>query len=109
MASLKYKVHYNLHLFKLSINKPEIKIMTEVTLDIRQWGNNLGVRLPAAIAQEAGLKRDQRVKLSVVNKTIVISPAETTLSLEERLNCFDPQKHGGEIMQTVQTIGAEHW
>jgi antitoxin MazE len=34
--------------------------MTEVTLDIRQWGNNLGVRLPSAIAQEAGLKRNQR-------------------------------------------------
>ena len=45
--------------------------MTEVTLDIRQWGNNLGVRLPSAIAQEAGLKRDQRVKLSVVNKTML--------------------------------------
>jgi antitoxin MazE len=84
--------------------------MTEVTLDIRQWGNNLGVRLPSAIAQEAGLKRDQRVKLSVVNKTIVISPVETTLSLEERLACFDPEKHsGGELMQTTQTMGAEQW
>ncbi len=83
--------------------------MTEVTLDIRQWGNNLGVRLPAAIAQEAGLKRDQRVKLSVVNKTIVISPVESILSLEQRLACFDPQKHGGEVMQTMQNIGAEQW
>jgi antitoxin MazE len=83
--------------------------MTEVTLDIRQWGNNLGVRLPSAIAQEAGLKRDQRVKLSVVNKTIVISPVEITLSLEERLACFDPKKHGGEIMQTSQNIGSEQW
>ena len=83
--------------------------MTEVTLDIRQWGNNLGVRLPASIAQEAGLKRDQRVKLSVVDKTVIITPAETTLSLEQRLANFDPQKHGGEIMQTTQSMGAEKW
>jgi antitoxin MazE len=44
-----------------------------------------------------------------VNKTIVISPVEITLSLEERLACFDPQKHGGEIMQTSQNIGSEQW
>ena len=83
--------------------------MIEVTLDIKQWGNNLGVRLPSSIAQEAGLKCDQRVKLSVVDKTVIITPAETTMSLEQRLACFDPQKHGGEIMQTTQTIGAEQW
>ena len=27
--------------------------MAEVVLDIKQWGNNLGVRLPAVIAREA--------------------------------------------------------
>jgi antitoxin MazE len=70
--------------------------MTETTLDIRQWGNNLCVRLPASIAQEAGLKSDQSVKLSVVNKIVIITPAETTMSLEQRLDSFDHQKHGGE-------------
>ncbi len=83
--------------------------MTEVTLDIKQWGNNLGVRLPASIAQEAGLKRNQRVRLSVIDKTVVITPAEITMSLEQRLACFDPIKHGGEVMQTTQSVGAEQW
>lgn len=32
--------------------------MTEVTLDIKKWGNSLGVRLPAAIAREANLHSD---------------------------------------------------
>jgi antitoxin MazE len=27
--------------------------MVEAVLDIKQWGNNLGVRLPAAVAQKA--------------------------------------------------------
>ncbi len=38
--------------------------MTEVILDIKAWGNNLGVRLPASIAREAHLIVDRRVRLS---------------------------------------------
>lgn len=83
--------------------------MVEAILDIKQWGNNLGVRLPVSIAQEAGLKRDQRVKLSVIDKTVVITAVGTMMSLEQRLACFDPEKHGGEIMQTTQNLGAEQW
>lgn len=33
-------------------------VVTEAILDIRRWGNNLGVRLPAAIAREAHLRAD---------------------------------------------------
>jgi antitoxin MazE len=36
-----------------------------VILDIKQWGNNLGVRLPTANAREAHVYTDQRVKLTV--------------------------------------------
>ncbi len=48
--------------------------MTEVVLDIKQWGNNLGVRLPAAIAREAHLHAHQRVRLSVADGHIIITP-----------------------------------
>jgi antitoxin MazE len=84
--------------------------MSEVMLDIKQWGNNLGVRLPLAIAREARLQAHQRVKIEVINEQIVISPViEKALSLEERLALFDPQKHGGEVMTTTQRLGAEQW
>jgi antitoxin MazE len=33
--------------------------------DIRRWGNSLGVRLPAAIAREAGLRDSLTVELKV--------------------------------------------
>ena len=84
--------------------------MIEVTLDIKQWGNNLGVRLPAAIAREAHLHVDQRVRISVENDQVVIRPVnDAPLSLEQRLACFDPARHGGEIMTASETIGAERW
>ncbi|MEQ1531075.1 MAG: AbrB/MazE/SpoVT family DNA-binding domain-containing protein [Methylococcaceae bacterium] len=83
---------------------------TEAILDIKQWGNNLGVRLPAAIAREAHLQLNQRVRISVEGDHVVITPInEAPLTLEQRLANFDPERHGGEAMATHQSIGAERW
>ena len=84
--------------------------MTEVMLDIKQWGNNLGVRLPAAIAREAHLHAHQRVRLSVADGHIIITPVlDDALTLEQRLANFDPARHGGEVMTVGQRLGAEQW
>lgn len=83
--------------------------MAEVFLDIKQWGNNLGVRLPAAVARAAHLRADQRVRVSVENGVIVIHPAdESSLTLEQRLARFDPERHSGEAMVS-EPVGAERW
>jgi antitoxin MazE len=83
--------------------------MAEVYLDIKQWGNNLGVRLPAAVARAAHLRADQRVRVSVEGGLIVIHPAdETALTLEQRLAQYDPERHGGEAMADAP-VGAEKW
>lgn len=83
--------------------------MTEAFLDIKQWGNNLGVRLPAAVARAAHLRADQRVRVSVEDGVIVIHPAdESLLTLEQRLARFDPERHGGEAMVS-DPVGAERW
>jgi antitoxin MazE len=84
--------------------------MVEVELDVKQWGNNLGVRLPAAIVRESHLKAHQRVRISVLNGEIIIKPAaEKTLTLAQRLALFDSAQHGGESMVASQTLGAENW
>ncbi|MDP2901991.1 MAG: AbrB/MazE/SpoVT family DNA-binding domain-containing protein [Methylovulum sp.] len=84
--------------------------MTEVELDIKQWGNNLGVRLPAAIARAAHLHAHQRVKIAVVDDRIIITPVlDEPLTLEQRLAHFDRARHGGEVMATRQRLGAEQW
>ena len=49
------------------------------------------------------------VRISVEDRAIVIRPVENAvLTLEERLALFDPQKHGGEVMQSP-ALGAERW
>ncbi len=84
--------------------------MKEVTLDIKKWGNSLGVRLPAVIAREAHLHTNQSVKISVINKQVVITPIlDAPLTLEQRLKSFDPVRHGGESMSVNEHLGAEKW
>lgn len=83
--------------------------MVDAVLDIKHWGNNLGVRLPAAVAREAHLHADQRVRVSVENGRVIISPLpDGPLTLEQRLSRFDPARHGGEAMASGR-VGAERW
>jgi len=83
--------------------------MSVAILDIKRWGNNLGVRLPAAVAKAAHLHADQRVRVAVEDGRVVITPeAPPALTLEQRLALFDPARHGGEAMATAP-IGAEKW
>ena len=83
--------------------------MTEAVLDIKQWGNNLGVRLPAAVARAAHLHADQRVRITVEYGRVVITPeAGVPATLEQRLARFDPARHGGEAM-AAGPLGAERW
>lgn len=83
--------------------------MTEAVLDIKQWGNSLGVRLPAAVARDAKLRVDQTVRVSVRGSQVIFTPvANEDLTLEQRLALFDELRHGGEAM-SAPPIGAERW
>jgi antitoxin MazE len=81
----------------------------EAVLDLKQWGNNLGVRIPVAVARAAHLHVDQRVRVAVEEGRVVITPLDDApLTLEQRLARFDPARHGGEVM-AVEPLGAEKW
>ena len=82
---------------------------TAAILDLKQWGNNLGVRLPVNVARAAHLHVDQRVRVAVEDGRVVITPLDDApLTLEQRLAGFDPAKHGGEVMNAAP-VGAEKW
>nr|WP_207190921.1 AbrB/MazE/SpoVT family DNA-binding domain-containing protein [Halochromatium salexigens] len=86
--------------------------VTSTVLEIKRWGwgNNLGVRLPAAVAHAAHLHADQRVQITVEGERIIITPLrDEPLTLEQRLARFDPERHGGEAMATDEALGAERW
>ncbi len=77
--------------------------MTEAVLNIKRWGNNPGVRLPAPVARAARLCVDQHVRISVEDRAIVIRALEEAEpTLKERLAFFDPARHGGEVMRSAR-------
>lgn len=81
----------------------------EAVLDLKQWGNNLGVRLPVGVARAAHLHVNQKVRISVEDGRVIITPLDGQgLTLEQRLALFDPAKHGGEAME-AEPLGAEKW
>lgn len=83
--------------------------MTNAVLDIKRWGNNLGVRLPVGVARKAHLHADQRVRVEVDKGRVIITPLENEwLTLEQRLARFDAALHQGEVMVT-RPVGAEQW
>ncbi len=84
--------------------------MAEAILNIKHWGNSLGVRLPAAVAREAQLHEDQQVRVTVEEGKVIISPIQNaTLTLKQRLERYKPEQHGGEVMQGMEKLGAEKW
>lgn len=76
-------------------------------LTIQKWGNNLAVRIPAAVARSARLSVGQPVRVSAEERGVVVhSLGEPRLSLAQKLARFDPGQHGGEAMPTGR-IGVE--
>ncbi|MDD5124903.1 PbsX family transcriptional regulator, partial [Methylovulum sp.] len=60
--------------------------------------------------REAQLHTHQRVRIAVIEGQIIITPMpDKPLTLEERLDAYDPERHGGEAMVTMQRLGAEQW
>lgn len=69
-------------------------------LKIQNWGNNLAVRIPSAVARAARLVSGQEVTVEVIDGNIVVKPQGRVprLSLAQKLKAFDPKLHGGEVM-----------
>jgi antitoxin MazE len=74
---------------------------------VQKWGNSLGLRISAKVAQAARLTEGSPVKLEVVEDGVLIRRAgNPRLTLEQRLERFDPEKHGGEFMPSTP-VGRE--
>ncbi len=81
--------------------------MAKTTLTVQQWGNSLAVRIPAAIARSAHFTVGQAVEVSLHEAGVVVQRVGAPrLSLTQKLEAFDPVKHGGEAMATGR-VGVE--
>jgi antitoxin MazE len=77
-------------------------------LKIQNWGNNLAVRIPAALAKAARVTSGQEVTVEVLDGNIVVKPQgrPPRLTLAQKLKAFDPKLHGGDVMSDTP-VGKE--
>ncbi len=74
------------------------------TLD--RWGNSMGLRLPKAIAESAGLRIGDAVEVAYQNGTITIKPARPRYALAALLEGLTPDGVHPEI-DWGEPVGAE--
>lgn len=76
---------------------------------VQRWGNSLALRIPKFLADEAGLKDNSPVQLSLRDKLLVVTPvSKPTFSLDALLaQVTDTNLH--REVDTGPAVGGEAW
>jgi len=76
---------------------------------IKKWGNSLALRIPKALAEEAGLYYELSVELSLLDGKLVIAPIEPPkLDLEAMLDQITEDNLHSEV-NVGSAVGQEVW
>ncbi|MHB8916815.1 MAG: AbrB/MazE/SpoVT family DNA-binding domain-containing protein [Desulfocucumaceae bacterium] len=73
---------------------------------IQKWGNSLGIRIPKALAQKAGLVEGTPVEIVLDDQSIIIRPRR--YSLETLLSGVTSENLHREV-DTGKPVGREVW
>ena len=74
----------------------------------QRWGNSLAVRIPKAIADQAGVRERDEFDIEVVANVIRMKPRSRDTSLEQLIAAITPENlHGEEDFGRPQ--GRESW
>ena len=81
--------------------------MKTTALTTSTWGNSHGIRLSRELMQKLGITPGTPLQATVVAKgRLELRAVPQRPSLQDKLAAFDPQVHGGEVMQDAPQ-GAE--
>ena len=81
--------------------------MKTTAITISAWGNSHGIRLSRELMQSLGITPDTALQATVLAKgCLELRAVNPRPSLQAKLAAFDPQVHGGEVMQDAPQ-GAE--
>ena len=76
---------------------------------IQKWGNSLGLRIPRAFAEEAGVEAGAEVNLTVRDGNLVVMPARRiSYCLSELVGKITAKNVHGEV-DSGGPVGREIW
>jgi antitoxin MazE len=73
---------------------------------INQWGNGLALRLTRSVAKAAGIAEGSPVRVTAEPGRLIVEVVTRRMTLQERLERFDPARDGGEAM-AFEPVGRE--
>ena len=76
---------------------------------VQKWGNSLAVRIPKALAEEAGLNVGAKVELVSVDGQIRIIPVEKSRYDLDKMLASIPEGYQFEEWDTGPPVGNEVW
>jgi antitoxin MazE len=53
---------------------------------VQRWGNSLALRIPKPFAEQAKLRESSVIEMKVIDGTIVVTPVEMPVTLQELLD-----------------------
>ena len=78
-----------------------------VDASVNVWGNGLAVRLNKTVAKTAGIVDGTPVRILAEPGRIIIETKLKKRSLDDMLQAFSLEQHGGEFMRTTAPAGEE--
>ncbi|BCJ87770.1 AbrB/MazE/SpoVT family DNA-binding domain-containing protein [Effusibacillus dendaii] len=73
---------------------------------VTKWGNSLGIRIPASMAEQAHIENGTPIEIQIKDDMIIIR--RQTYTLEELLAQITPENLHDEV-NTSDPIGNEIW
>ena len=79
-------------------------------VQVKEWGNSQGIRLPKSVLQEAGFALDESLTVEVDNGKIILSRPFRHKTLEERAAEYGGNLNlDGELDWRGDPVGNEVW
>ena len=75
---------------------------------VQKWGNSLGVRIPALVAQKFGLKNGSTVSVTPFKKGILVTPISKSPTLQALVDGITSENSHEEI-SWGNPVGKEIW
>jgi antitoxin MazE len=81
-----------------------------LTQSLQKWGNSAGVRLPKKVIEEAHLKLDEPLEITIKDKSVILTPLTKgkQVNLDDMLKGVTPEDVGGEY-DWGSPVGKEVW
>ncbi len=79
---------------------------------LKKWGNSTGLVIPTGLLEDLGVKTGDSIEVTVVDGSLIMTPATPTYSLAELLKGLDPGCYEQSSDDTAwlgqSSVGAEN-